>query len=71
MTRARDLAGIFNSTIVPTAVYDDPTSTIDPVITEIENGGNADGGVVSGILGGYMYSIINEEQNNTYDGVTV
>ncbi len=71
MTRARDLAGIFNSTIVPTAVYDDPTSTIDPVITEIENGGNADGGVVSGILGGYMYSIINEEQNNTYDGGTV
>lgn len=71
MTRARDLAGIFNSTIVPTAVYDDPTSTIDPVITEIENGGNADGGVISGILGGYMYSIINEEQNNTYDGGTV
>jgi hypothetical protein len=71
LTRARDLAGIFNSTIVPTAVYDDPTSTIDPVITEIENGGNADGGVVSGILGGYMYSIINEEQNNTYDGGTV
>ena len=71
MTRARDLAGIFNSTIVPTAVYDDPTSTIDPVITEVENGGNADGGVVSGILGGYMYSIINEEQNNTYDGGTV
>ena len=71
MTRARDLAGIFNSTIVPTAVYDDPTSTIDPVITEIENGGNADGGVISGILGGYMYSIINEEQNNTYNGGTV
>jgi hypothetical protein len=71
LTRARDLAGIFNSTIVPTAVYDDPTSTIDPVITEVENGGNADGGVVSGILGGYMYSIINEEQNNTYDGGTV
>lgn len=71
MTRARDLAGIFNSTIVPTAVYDDPTSTIDPVITEVENGGNADGGVISGILGGYMYSIINEEQNNTYDGGTV
>ena len=71
MTRARDLAGIFNSTIVPTAVYDDPTSTIDPVITEVEDGGNADGGVVSGILGGYMYSIINEEQNNTYDGGTV
>ena len=71
MTRARDLAGIFNSTIVPTAVYDDQTSTIDPVITEVENGGNADGGVISGILGGYMYSIINEEQNNTYDGGTV
>ena len=71
MTRARDLAGIFNSTIVPTAVYDDPTSTIDPVMTEVENGGNADGGVVSGILGGYMYSIINEEQNNTYNGGTV
>jgi hypothetical protein len=71
LTRARDLAGIFNSTIVPTAVYDDPTSTIDPVITEVENGGNADGGVISGILGGYMYSIINEEQNNTYDGGTV
>lgn len=71
MTRARDLAGIFNSTIVPTAVYDDPTSAIGPIITEIESGGNADGGVVSGILGGYMYSIINEEQNNTYDGGTV
>lgn len=61
MTRARDLAGIFNSTISPTSVF----------VTEVENGGNADGGVVSGILGGYMYSIINEEQNNTYDGGTV
>ena len=71
MTRARDLAGIFNSTIVPTAVYDDPTSVIDPIVTEVENGGNADGGTISGILGGYMYSIINEEQNNTYDGGTV
>lgn len=71
MTRARDLAGIFNSTIVPTAVYDDPISVIDPIVTEVENGGNADGGVISGILGGYMYSIINEEQNNTYDGGTV
>lgn len=71
MTRARDLAGIFNSTIVPTAIYDDPTSIIDPVVTEIESGGNADGGEISGILGGYMYSIINEEQNNTYDGGAV
>jgi hypothetical protein len=71
LTRARDLAGIFNSTIVPTAIYDDATSLIDPVVTEIENGGNADGGVISGILGGYMYSIINEEQANTYDGGTV
>lgn len=68
MTRARDLAGIFNSTIVPTAVYDDPTTVIDPVLTNVENGGNADGGTVSGILGSYMYSIITEEQNNTYDG---
>ncbi len=71
MTRARDLAGIFNSTIVPTAIYDDATSLMDPVVTEIENGGNADGGVISGILGGYMYSIINEEQANTYDGGAV
>lgn len=71
MTRARDLSGIFNSTIVPTAVYDDPTSAIDPIVTEIEDGGNADGGVISGVLGGYMYSIINNEQNNTYNGGTI
>jgi hypothetical protein len=71
LTRARDLAGIFNSTVVPTAVYDDPTSVIDPIVTEVESGGNADGGVISGILGGYMYSIINEEQANTYDGGAV
>jgi hypothetical protein len=68
MTRARDLAGIFNSTIVPTGVYDDPASIIDPIITNVENGGNADGGVISGILDSYMYSIISSEQNNTYDG---
>ena len=68
MTRARDLAGIFNSTIVPTGVYDDPASIIDPIITNIENGGNADGGIVSGILDSYMYSIISSDQNNTYDG---
>lgn len=68
MTRARDLAGIFNSTIVPTGVYDDPTSVIDPIITNVENGGNADGGIVSGILDSYMYSIISSDQNNTYDG---
>ena len=71
MTRARDLAGIFNSTIVPTAVYDDPTTVIDPVLTLVENGGNADGGEISGILDSYMYSIISTEQNNTYDGGTV
>jgi len=68
MTRARDLAGIFNSTIVPTGVYDDPASIIDPIITNVENGGNADGGVISGILDSYMYSIISSDQNNTYDG---
>jgi hypothetical protein len=71
LTRARDLSDIFSTTVVPTAVYDDPTSVIDPIITNVENGGNADGGEISGILDSYMYSIISQEQNNTYDGGTV
>ena len=71
MTRARDLSGIFNSTIVPTAVYDDPTSVIDPILTNVNDGGNADGGTVSGLLPSYIYSIISEDISNTYDGGTV
>ena len=69
MTRARDLAGIFNSTVAPTAMYAE--HNLSSFLTEVDDGENVNGGVVSGILGGYIYSIINEEQNNTYNGGTV
>jgi len=73
LTRARDLAGIFNSTIVPTASYD-LDGIIDQSLAKLPSDSNADGGTVSsstGILEGGIYSIIEDNNIYTYNGGTV
>ena len=73
MTRARDLANVLGSGIIPTASYD-LDGLIDQSLTRLSSDSNADGGTVSsssGILEGAIYNIIEDNNTYTYNGGTV
>ena len=73
MTRARDLANVLGSGIIPTASYD-LDGLIDQSLARLSSDSNADGGTVSsssGILEGGIYNIIEDNNTYTYNGGTV
>ena len=73
MTRARDLANVLGSGIIPTASYD-LDGIIDQSLARLSSDSNADGGTVSsssGILEGAIYNIIEDNNTYTYNGGTV
>lgn len=73
MTRARDLANVLGSGIIPTASYD-LDGLIDQSLARLSSDSNADGGTVSsssGILEGAIYNIIEDNNTYTYNGGTV
>jgi hypothetical protein len=73
LTRARDLANVLGSGIIPTASYD-LDGLIDQSLARLSSDSNADGGTVSsssGILEGAIYNIIEDNNTYTYNGGTV
>ena len=73
MTRARDLANVLSSGVIPTASYD-VDGVIDQSLARLSSDSNADGGTVSsssGILEGGIYNIIEDNNTYTYNGGTV
>ena len=73
MTRARDLANVLSSGVIPTASYD-LDGVIDQSLARLSSDSNADGGTVSsstGILEGGIYNIIEDNNTYTYNGGTV
>ena len=73
MTRARDMANIISTGVIPVSSYD-IEGLVDPALTPITSGSDIDGGTISassGILDGAVYNIVVDSNSYTYDGGAV